>query len=70
MLYQQTMKLRHAHNRLEACRKREAKASYAYGRAVRATEKAAQQYRQARRDFEAKAEPTIARALDAEKEEE
>ena len=50
--YQITMKLRHAKNRLEACRKREAKASKLYNQRVRETEQATEQYRMERRRFE------------------
>jgi len=46
------MKLRHAKQRAEACHKREAKAACVYGRRVRETEKAEQQYRQQRRAWE------------------
>jgi hypothetical protein len=52
--YQITMKLRHAKNRLEAARKREAKASKLYNRRVRETEQADHQYRQARHEFESR----------------
>ena len=50
--YQCTMKLRHARNRLEACRKREAKASKLYNQRVRETEQADEKYRVERRHFE------------------
>jgi len=47
--YQTTMSLRHAKRRLEACRHREARAGCLYGKRVRETERAEQQYRQQRR---------------------
>ena len=55
-LYQQTMQLRHCERRLEAARKREAKASVVYNRRVRETERATESYRRARRDFQQRSE--------------